>query len=156
MFADILLILKLIPFKVHNKSLVLSISVRQERFSFAANQPKHYFTVTVTSFDPHGVLKVMVNVPVCLLIEVTEKTSMLLPPASFPGSGKAAMADQSLLLAVTLSAEIAPSSVSMIFAEPPLLIVISFSLREMLQLASPTRRGRCEVLLDDDAAGGAA
>jgi hypothetical protein len=88
----------------------------------------YHFTVTFKSCDPHGVLKVMVNVPVCLLIEVTEKVSEL-SPASLFSSGKAATADQSLLLAVTLSGEMGMLALSMTFAEPPLLIVNSLSLR---------------------------
>jgi hypothetical protein len=92
--------------------------------------------------------------PVSLLIEVTEKTSELLP-ASFFGSGKAARADQSLLLAVTLLVLVEPSSMRVIVAEPPVCIVRELSLSEIEQPASLMRRGRCGVSFEFEEGGAA-
>jgi hypothetical protein len=104
-----------------------------------------YLTVTITSFVPHGDLKVIVNVPVFLLIEVTEKlTKPLLSP--FFGSGKTASEDQSLVAAVTPSIDFELFNMTSIIARPPLFsIVRADSLTAIEHLASLTRRGRCVV-----------
>jgi hypothetical protein len=90
-------------------------------------------------------LKVTVNKPVFLLMEVKEKL-VTLPAAPLFGSGKTARDDQSLVAAVIPPDGDPPSKVMSMIARPPLFSIVTIdSLTAIVQLFSLTRLGRCAV-----------
>jgi hypothetical protein len=92
-----------------------------------------YLTMTVTSFEPQGVVKVTVYLPVRLLMEVMRKGKV---PDSLSVCEKTATSGQSRVVGVTLSA---PVKRTVMTPLPPLflMVIVSASIESEHSADSP-------------------